>query len=90
MRALRDAFGPGLLLLGAHTGLHLVALPGTGLSEEELVSRAADVSVQLRGLSYYGTPPAGLPGSGVVLGYGTIGEEEIAAAVSRLAAAWKE
>lgn len=90
VRALRDAFGPGLLLLGAHTGLHLVALPGTGLSEEELVSRAADVSVQLRGLSYYGTPPAGLPGSGVVLGYGTIGEEEIAAAVSRLAAVWKE
>ena len=25
-----------------------------------------------------------------MLGYGTIGEEEIAAAVSRLAAAWKE
>ncbi len=88
--ALRCAFGSRLTLLGAHTGLHLVAVLRLGLTEQELVDRAAAAGVRLWGLSRYGAPPQGLPGAGLVLGYGTLSEEEIAAAVDRLTAAWKE
>ena len=87
--ALRDAFGPRLVLLGAHTGLHLVALPGVGLTERQLVERAAAASVRVQGLSDFGAPPEDLSGPGVVLGYGPLSEAEITAAVTRLAAAWK-
>ncbi|HIV86501.1 MAG TPA: PLP-dependent aminotransferase family protein [Candidatus Pygmaiobacter gallistercoris] len=87
--ALRSSFGKDLTLLGAHTGLHLVALPGVGLTERELVERAAAISVELRGLSYYGAPPDGLPGPGVVLGYGTLDEGQIADAIALLVKAWK-
>ena len=87
--ALRAAFGPRLTLLGAHTGLHLVAAPGLPLTEKELVERAAAARVRLAGLSRYGSPPPGLPGAAVVLGYGTMGEADIGAAVARLAGAWR-
>lgn len=87
--ALRAAFGPRLTLLGAHTGLHLVAAPGLPLTEKELVERAAAARVRLSGLSRYGSPPPGLPGAAVVLGYGTMGEADIGAAVARLAGAWR-
>ena len=89
VHSLRDAFGSRLTLMGAHTGLHLVAVLRLGLTEQQLVERAAGVGVRLWGLSRYGTPPKELPGAGIVLGYGTLSEEEIHAAVGRLAAVWK-
>ena len=89
VKALRAAFGTRLSLIGAHTGLHLVAVLRLGLTERELVDRARKAGVRLWGLSHYGTPPSGLTGVGIVLGYGTLSEEEILASVKQLASAWK-
>ena len=72
-----------------HTGLHLVAVLRLGLTERELVDRARKAGVRLWGISHYGTPPSGLTGVGIVLGYGTLSEEEILASVKQLASAWK-
>lgn len=88
--ALRSAFGAKIELMGAHTGLHLVVLPKLGLTEKELIERAGEKGVRLRGISFYGTPSAALPGPGIVLGYGTLREDEILTAVGRLANAWHE
>lgn len=87
---LENAFGPGRLVLrGQHTGLHLlVTLPG-GPSEEELVARAGAAGIRLSGLSqYYLTGRENCPPSTVVLGYASLGDEDIPALAAALKEAW--
>ena len=87
---MEKAFGPGRLVLrGQHTGLHLlVTLPG-GPSEEELVARAGAAGIRLSGLSqYYLTGRENCPPSTVVLGYASLGDEDIPALAAALKEAW--
>jgi GntR family transcriptional regulator/MocR family aminotransferase len=77
---------PGAKLTGEQAGLHfLLTVPG--LSEEELVSRAAARSIRVHPLSQYchAVPP--LP-STLVLGYAGLGEDELMDAAGHLAEAF--
>jgi GntR family transcriptional regulator/MocR family aminotransferase len=77
---------PGAKLTGEQAGLHfLLTVPG--LSEEELVSRAAARSIRVHPLSQYchAVPP--LP-STLVLGYAGLGEDELIDAARLLAEAF--
>jgi GntR family transcriptional regulator/MocR family aminotransferase len=77
---------PGAKLTGEQAGLHfLLTVPG--LSEEELVSRAAALSIRVHPLSQYchAVPP--LP-STLVLGYAGLGEDELIDAARLLAEAF--
>lgn len=77
----------GVSLSGAQAGLHfLLTLPGH--SEAELTARAAARSVRVQPLSRYCHRAAPLP-STVVLGYAGLPEEDLSAAASLLAEAWK-
>ena len=74
---------------GSEAGLHLL-LRVEGLSEGELVARAAAAGCRVHGLSEYyvaGTQ-ADCPPSTVLLGYGGMADGQIAKGVAALAAAW--
>ncbi len=77
---------PGVKLSGEEAGLHfLLTLPR--LSEQELVARAAAVSVRVHPLSRYchAVPPAP---STVVLGYAGLTQQELGGTAAALAGAW--
>ena len=88
--ALTDALGPGLVIRGRHSGLHLLlTLPGAG-GEARMVSGAAGAGVRLHGLSeYYLARPELCPPDTVVAGYAALAEEDIGAAAAALARAWR-
>ena len=88
--ALTDALGPGLVIRGRHSGLHLLlTLPGAG-GEARMVSGAAGAGVRLHGLSeYYLARPELCPPDTVVAGYAALAEEDIDAAAAALARAWR-
>ena len=88
--ALTDALGPGLVIRGRHSGLHLLlTLPGAG-GEAGMVSGAAGAGVRLHGLSeYYLARPELCPPDTVVAGYAALAEEDIDAAAAALARAWR-
>ena len=75
---------------GTEAGIHLL-LAVDGLSEAELVRRAAEAGCRVHGLSEYyvaGTQ-ADCPPSTVLLGYGGMADARLTAGVARLAEAWK-
>ena len=88
--ALLAALGeiPDLRVTGADGGIHfLVRLPR--LSEAELLRRAEEAGLPLRGLSEFChrvTPPP----STLILGYGGLPTERVAEVAERLKAAWGE
>ena len=87
--ALLAALGeiPGLRVTGADGGVHfLVCLPR--FSEGELLRRAAEAGLPLRGLSEFcrRVPP---PASTLILGYGGLPTERVGEAARRLRAAWE-
>ena len=88
--ALTDALGPGLVIRGRHSGLHLLlTLSGAG-GEARMVSGAAGAGVRLHGLSeYYLARPELCPPDTVVAGYAALAEEDIDAAAAALARAWR-
>lgn len=83
--ALADAF-PGAPIGGAAAGLHLV-LPLAGRGGEVVLEAAcAELGVRVVGLTAHHARPDGAP-RGLVLGFGGIRTERIAAGVARLAEA---
>ena len=76
----------GLTVSGADGGIHLlVTLPR--LSETELLRRAAEAGLPLRGLSEF-CHRASPPPSTLVIGYGGLDTEKIPEVTDRLRAAW--
>ena len=87
--ALLAALGeiPGLRVTGADGGVHfLVCLPR--FSEGELLRRAAEAGLPLRGMSEFcrRVPP---PASTLILGYGGLPTERVGEAARRLRAVWE-
>jgi len=78
---------PGVRLEGTEGGLHFL-LRCDRLSEPELLQRALDEGVALRGLSAYCFRQAPPP-STLVVGYGGLRDEKIAEAAERLRRAWR-
>ncbi|MEG1932008.1 MAG: PLP-dependent aminotransferase family protein, partial [Pygmaiobacter sp.] len=87
--ALTQEFGAGQVRFsGLHTGLYCTAQFTLGLAEAQLITRAAEVGVQVTGLSRYYAHPEKAPASTLVLGYSSMDECELCAAAKLLAAAW--
>lgn len=76
---------------GENAGLHVVLRFVNGMSEQEAVCRAEAAGVKVYGISDYDTSVLGQTASeGVLLGYASLTEEEIAEGISRLKAAWQD
>ena len=88
--ALEGAFGrENIVLQGRHTGLHLLLTLKDGPGEEAMVRSAQREGVALRGLSqYYMEDRASCPENTVVLGYGSLRDEDIPALAEALRRAW--
>ena len=88
--ALEEAFGrENITLHGRHTGLHLLLTLKDGPGEEAMVRAARREGVALRGLSqYYMEDRASCPENTVVLGYGSLRDEDIPALAEALQRAW--
>ena len=76
-----------LSISGDSGGMHFLITHRT-LSEQELISRAAEKGITLRGLSAYCRELPPIP-STLVLGYGGLRDDKIEEAVSILLDAWK-
>ena len=88
--ALEKAFGrENIVLQGRHTGLHLLLTLKDGPGEEAMVRSAQREGVALRGLSqYYMEDRVSCPENTVVLGYGSLRDEDIHALAEALRRAW--
>jgi len=91
-QALSQALGSeNIVLQGRHTGLHLLLTLRTGLSEPEMVTRAAGAGVRLQGLSaYYMERAESCPESTVILGYAALRDEDILPLCEALREAWRQ
>lgn len=76
---------PGLRLRGQQAGLHFL-LEVAGQTEEELIQKAADAGIPLRGLSEF-CQQAILPPA-LVLGFAGLSDEQVAPAALALQTAW--
>ncbi|MEO8542870.1 MAG: PLP-dependent aminotransferase family protein [Burkholderiaceae bacterium] len=84
IHAIRHHFGAQLPVIGGDAGLHLVLGLPAHLDDQAVVERIARSKVMARPLSlYHMQSPA--PAKGLLLGYGAVHEEEIAANFARLA-----
>ena len=84
IHAIRHHFGDALPVIGGDAGLHLVLGLPSQLDDQAVVERIARTKVIARPLSlYHMRQPA--PAKGLLLGYGAVLEEEIAANFARLA-----
>ena len=82
---------PGLRGIGMDAGLHFVLETRLGLSEAELVERAARAGVRVRGMSeYYAGGQDTAPYPRLIIGYGSYDEEALREAAGLLLQAWKE
>lgn len=89
--ALMTEFGADKLRFGpVHTGLYLTVTFKVGLSEAQMVRRAAAARIAVAGLSGYYRSAQQAPGATLVLGYAGMEEERIDAAVHALARAFWE
>ena len=84
LAAALDRHVPGLQVKGTAAGLHAVVELGDGVDEEDLVRRAAvEAGVGLHGLTPWRFGGRGAPG--LVLGYASLTEHQIAEGVRRVA-----
>jgi GntR family transcriptional regulator/MocR family aminotransferase len=84
IHAIRHHFGDALPVIGGDAGLHLVLGLPPGLDDQAVVERIARAKVMARPLSLYHMQ---LPARarGLLLGYGAVQEDEVAANFARLA-----
>ena len=76
-------------IIGSDAGLHFLMKISNGMSEAELVNKAGNAGVNVRGLSeYFNFPPAALPESTLVIGYSGLNPIDITASVKRIERAW--
>ncbi len=89
-QALTHTFGAEhIQLSGQHTGLHLLLSLTNGPGEQEMVRRAQEHSILLRGLSTYFMEDAHLcPPNTVILGYAALPDGEIASLTTLLRHIW--
>ena len=73
---------------GEHAGVHLLLHCKNGMSEAELIQRAADKEIKVYGLSEYYVEPQKEERATILLGYANMQEESIAKAVELLKEAW--
>jgi GntR family transcriptional regulator/MocR family aminotransferase len=86
----KTSFGKNARVIGENAGLHLLIVPGNGMSEAQLVESAAAAGVRLRGLlGYYSQGSEEKPEATVLLGYSNLTEDAISEAIALLDIAWR-
>ena len=86
MDAIRREFGEAVPVIGAEAGLHMIlGLPRT-VDDVAVMERGLYAGVATRPLSIYHLNPEAAA-RGLLLGYGSVPEEEIGPQLSRLAGA---
>ena len=83
VKALKDAFGASVTILGENAGIHLMAKLETPLSDEQVIQRAASVNIGVisaRGY-YLARPKAGE----FIFGYAQLDEAQIQRRIQALA-----
>jgi GntR family transcriptional regulator/MocR family aminotransferase len=88
MGCLHELLGDAVTLWGGDAGLHVVLESQTGLSEQDMVSRALERSVQVYPLSPLCARQDNRAKGMVMVGFGCLSEHEIVEGVKRLAEAW--
>ena len=74
---------------GENAGIHILLTSRCGVTEEELIQKAADVGVKVYGLSsYFIHPEHNHRPSTVILGYASLSEEQIQDGVGLLIECW--
>lgn len=79
---------PDADISGKAVGLHILLTLKRGISESEMVRRAAKQGVALRGLSAFCTAPCAIPASTVVMGFASLELAGIPDLLHRLERAW--
>ena len=80
---------PGVKIIGANAGLHLLLEIGNGMEEAKLIAAAHNQGVKVYGLSgYYSGEHSLIKHPTILLGYATMRQNEIADAVRLLKNAW--
>jgi len=89
-QALNAAFGAEQIVLqGRHTGLHLLLTLPDGPGEQEMVAKAKENGILLRGLSTYFMENVHLcPKNTVILGYAALQDSQIEPLAAMLKAIW--
>ncbi len=79
---------PGVRILGANAGLHLLVEIENGMSEKELIGAARALGVRVYGLSRYLFDGKGPDVPAILLGYAAMKQCDIERAVGLLKSAW--
>lgn len=78
------------IIQGEYAGIHILLTHRGGWSEEDLITRAAEAGVRVYGLSsYYIDPAQECREATVIIGYASLGEDEIRKGIRRLIRCWK-
>lgn len=88
LEALHESFGDGIRIIGAGSGLHVLAETSLGLNEAQLIRQAALHGVRVYPVSVYRLSPENIPQATVMLGFGGLSPEEIRTGIGLLAQAW--
>ncbi|WNS74203.1 PLP-dependent aminotransferase family protein [Bacillus sp. DTU_2020_1000418_1_SI_GHA_SEK_038] len=78
-----------LAIIGEHSGLHIVLVVNNGMSEGELVQKAAENAMKVYPLSHYSLEKKHEIPAQIVLGFAGIRENELEDAIQLLLRCWK-
>lgn len=78
-----------LRLTGESAGLHVVVSVANGMTEEDLVRRAHDASIQVYGLSQYAQLPLEATHPQIVLGFASLSESDLEEGLGELLQSWQ-
>ncbi|WP_368297015.1 PLP-dependent aminotransferase family protein [Cytobacillus firmus] len=84
MAAISKYFPPCAEVIGQDSGLHILVRPNNGMTEQELIKKAADAGVKVYPVSQFGMNE----GHTILLGFALMSEEELEVAVRHLSDAW--
>lgn len=88
LHALYQIFGKHITIIGDLAGIHFLILLDTHLSSDELIRRAAELGIEMKGASNYYLAPLSCPKNMLLLGYSCIPSEKYLELFTQLAKAW--
>ncbi|AWG44667.1 GntR family transcriptional regulator (plasmid) [Priestia filamentosa] len=82
--AISTYFPDSIEIIGLDAGLHLLVRPNNGMTEQELIERAAKYGIKVYSVSEYGKNDY----QTIMLGFAVLSEKEIPTAIQLLVKAW--
>ena len=88
LAALQKEFKQNITLLGESAGLHILIRVHNDMNEQQLINAARKQDVSVYGTSRYWLTEVPKQKPHVLLGFGSLGREEIEEGIKRLKKAW--